>query len=597
MELCHFDFCNKHVNITSSPIQKIFKDKFMKYRFFILFCILGVSLNAQSVTVNGYVFETGNRGYLNQVLVSITNKTSGQEVGKIYSNSEGYFEIDLPRDQNYVAFAKKQLFITQSLEFTTKNVETGKKLFVKIQMEREPGYDFEVTLAPTRYSDDIPADAIRGAWIEVYNNTTKKEILNLKDHPNFEFDVHFDKGNHYTLMIRKEGFFTKRMEAYVNVEGCILCFEGVGSVQPGVVDNLTEGNEMGVLLANVELVPLFSGKTFEVKNIYYDYAKSNLRPEAKKALKGLATALKDNLHVSVELGSHTDSRGTTSDNQKLSEARAKTAVDYLVNRLDIPRNSIIAAGYGETALVNDCTDGVECSEEEHQQNRRTEITVLNITNKNRIQKTLAEIRLEEEFMRSVLQGEMETKVEKAAGVRGLANSESPVSDSEMQVVGEQTDQEKNQKIEEVVEKTAIKLNSRPSSHKTEDLNADNELPAKVIRQKQMPQVENSTVKGSVAEQRKRYNEMQKAQAERYKLGDYTGYKVVIQFSKDPISTDHEIYKKHENLVEYKASSGSMLYMIGDFKTQDEADDFVSKTASLMYPGAYVVQFENGRRLK
>ncbi len=571
----------------------------MNYRFFILFCLLGVSLNAQNVTVIGYVFETGNRGSLNQVLVSITNKTSGQEVGKIYSNNEGYFEIDLPRDQYYVASAKKQLFKLQTLEFTTKNTAQGKKQFVKIQMEREPGYDFEVTLAPTRDSDDIPVDAIRGAWIEVYNNTTKEEILNLKDHPNLEFDVHFDKGNHYTLMIRKEGFFTKRMEAYVNVEGCILCFEGVGSVQPGVVDNLTDGNEMGVLLANVELVPLFSGKTFEVKNIYYDYAKSNLRPEAKKALKDLATALKDNPHVSVELGSHTDSRGTTFDNQKLSEARAKTAVDYLVNRLDIPRNSIIAAGYGETSLVNGCADGVECSEGEHQQNRRTEIKVLNITNKNRIQKTIAEIRLEEEFTKSVLEGEIETKVEKASSVGESAINESPLSDNQEQIVNKQTAQEKNQMIEEVVEETAIKVTSSlsPSSGKTEDLNVENELPAKVIRQKQMPQVENSIVQGSVAEQRRRYNEMKKAQAERYKLDDYTGYKVVIQSSKDPISTDHEIFKEHEDLLEYKASSGSMLYMIGNFKTQNEADEFVSRTTSRKYPGSYVVQFENGRRLK
>lgn len=570
----------------------------MKYCLFTLLCFLGVSLNAQEVTVNGYVYESGNRGYLNQVEVSFVSKASGQEVASVSSDQDGYFELQLLANQDYVALAKKQLFKPQSIDFSTRNIEVGKKHFLKIQMIREPGYDFEVTLAPKRDDENIPVDAVSGAWIEVYNNTTKKEVLNIKDHPKIEFDVHFDKGNHYTIMIRKEGFFTKRMEAYVNVEGCILCFEGVGSIQPGVVDNLTDGNEMGVLLANVELIPLFSGKTFEVKNIYYDFAKANLRSEAKVALKDLAAVLKDNPHVSVELGSHTDSRGENDDNYRLSQARAKSAVDYLVNKQEIPRKSIIAAGYGESDLVNECFDGVECSEEDHQKNRRTEIKVLNISNKNRIEKSLAEIRVEEVFIESVLDGNLETREEGTSPIdRPILKDQTNTQN--LEVVKELSEIEENEMTEEVVEETIVRITQGNTNQKTAKQSVERELPAQSITKKRVQQAESQNVQGSVFEQRKKYNELRKRQAEEdnNKLADYSGYKIVIQFSKDPISGDHEIYQRHEDLVEYKAITGTMLYLIGDFESEEEAKEYNAKMAATIYPSAYVVQFENGSILK
>ena len=70
----------------------------------------------------------------------------------------------------------------------------------------------------------------------------------------------------------KKGFFTKRMEAYVNVEDCILCFDGVGDVRPGVSDVMTRNNTMGTLLANVELDRVELDKSIKIENIYYDLA-------------------------------------------------------------------------------------------------------------------------------------------------------------------------------------------------------------------------------------------------------------------------------------------------------------------------------------
>lgn len=115
-------------------------------------------------------------------------------------------------------------------------------------------------------------------------------------------------------------------------------------------------------------------KPIVVENIYYDYDRWDIRPDAAVELDKLARIFIDNPNLSFELSSHTDSRASHMYNLLLSEARAKAAVDYLIRR-GVDPDRIVARGYGETRLVNHCKDGVECTEEEHQANRRTEFKV------------------------------------------------------------------------------------------------------------------------------------------------------------------------------------------------------------------------------
>jgi len=77
------------------------------------------------------------------------------------------------------------------------------------------------------------------------------------------------------------------------------------------------------------------------------------------------------------LVTHTDSRGTSSSNMRLSQQRAKASENYIKSRITNPER-VTSKGYGETQLVNKCIDGSNCSEEEHQQNRRTEFIILGL---------------------------------------------------------------------------------------------------------------------------------------------------------------------------------------------------------------------------
>ncbi len=119
------------------------------------------------------------------------------------------------------------------------------------------------------------------------------------------------------------------------------------------------------------------GALFDVNPIYYDLDKSNIRPDAAAELDKIVQVLKDNPAISIELGSHTDARASASYNLKLSQRRAESAVKYIIEH-GIEASRIKAKGYGETQLINGCSDGVDCSEEAHQENRRTEFKITDL---------------------------------------------------------------------------------------------------------------------------------------------------------------------------------------------------------------------------
>lgn len=119
-------------------------------------------------------------------------------------------------------------------------------------------------------------------------------------------------------------------------------------------------------------------KLYELNSIYYDLNKADIRPDAAEELDKIVQFLTDNPQMNLELGAHTDARASTAYNLKLSQRRADSAVNYIIRR-GITKDRIKPKGYGESQLINECSDGVECPEEMHQQNRRTEFKIIKIS--------------------------------------------------------------------------------------------------------------------------------------------------------------------------------------------------------------------------
>ena len=128
------------------------------------------------------------------------------------------------------------------------------------------------------------------------------------------------------------------------------------------------------------------GFKWKLSNIHYDFDKWNIRADATPILDSVIMILNEN-PITIELGSHTDSRGSFKYNERLSQHRAESAVAYLIQH-GIDTKRITAKGYGEYQLLNRCADGVPCSDAEHQANRRTEVKVTGYTTPQKVSENI-----------------------------------------------------------------------------------------------------------------------------------------------------------------------------------------------------------------
>lgn len=118
-------------------------------------------------------------------------------------------------------------------------------------------------------------------------------------------------------------------------------------------------------------------KLLNLNPIYFDFDRSFIRKDAELELQKVLSVLEDNPSMVIDIRSHTDSRGTTAYNEKLSDRRATSTRNYLIAKgIDTAR--LTSKGYGESKLVDDCGDNSKCSEQQHQANRRSEFIIISM---------------------------------------------------------------------------------------------------------------------------------------------------------------------------------------------------------------------------
>lgn len=311
--------------------------------------IYSVKISLPVFYMEGVVVDDMKQQPIDEAEVTITNLTTGEK-NVVKTDDHGHYTLQLHRNSEYSITASKKDYHPMNEESVkTVNERTSKTFHTKILMD----YEF-ITFTGTVY-DQKTMEPLRNASVYIRNVYTGEDAGHL---------VTDDEGKVKTTL-RKNGLYelsTKRNEYMgrldsVSTEGMI----GVAETSKNI--GLTKFAKVG--------------DVFVLNHIYYDLGKWSLRSESFTELDKLAGYLKDNPGIRIELSSHTDSRGSKSANQKLSQKRAQSCVDYLIS-VGIDKSRIIAKGYGETKLVNGCKDGVTCTEEEHQKNRRTEVKILSV---------------------------------------------------------------------------------------------------------------------------------------------------------------------------------------------------------------------------
>lgn len=286
-------------------------------------------------------------------LITIT-KENGVDVMKSVPQDKGLegitdyngnFESDLP-EGNYVVNVNKDGYQGKQ---TTVSVSKVKRM---IKIELEKGHvagkaRWNATL--TNYATNAP---LAGAKVILTNPNTGKKDTVYAD-ANGLVDAYLDPNVKYKMDIVQGGRVIGSSE--VNTQGWNT--SGKPNAQ------------------NFSVAPMMPGSAIQLPNIYYNFNDATLRPDARKDLSMVISLMKQQPSLTIELGSHTDSRGSDRYNLDLSQRRANGVAEYLASK-GVDRNRLKPVGYGESEPRNKCVDGATCMEQDHARNRRTEVRVL-----------------------------------------------------------------------------------------------------------------------------------------------------------------------------------------------------------------------------
>jgi len=182
----------------------------------------------------------------------------------------------------------------------------------------------------------------------------KTETVELGEEGSFTMELDWDTD--YDFLASKENYLTNT---------AFFSTKGIGR-DP---NNPVQTYELEIVLDQI-----FVDKEIVLQNIYYDFDKWDIREDAQPTLNELAGILELNPDIQIQMGSHTDCRGSNPYNENLSQKRAESAVEYLISK-GIGRERLTAVGYGENQPAVDCICA-RCTEEEHQLNRRTTFKIL-----------------------------------------------------------------------------------------------------------------------------------------------------------------------------------------------------------------------------
>ncbi|MFT7498951.1 MAG: outer membrane protein OmpA-like peptidoglycan-associated protein [Porticoccaceae bacterium] len=177
----------------------------------------------------------------------------------------------------------------------------------------------------------------------------------------FEFKELLDCNSKYTIIARHIDFEVKSNEISTDTKISKENYINIQLIEIKVVEEFI--TDKGVMLIKTD-------------PIYFDLNKSDIREDAAIELNKVVKIMKNNPTIKIELNSHTDSRAPDGYNMRLSNDRSKSSINYIISQGINPAR-LSGKGYGETRLVNKCSNGVKCTNSEHEENRRTEFIVIN----------------------------------------------------------------------------------------------------------------------------------------------------------------------------------------------------------------------------
>ena len=313
-----------------------------------------------SLFVEGYISEVNSSAILRGAQIVLKDQNDSI-VAITTADERGKYSIELDPDSDYRIEVSMDNYFKNSFDLSTKNISTDVEVIEQnLNLEPDPGLSLVALI-----TDHKTGDPLTGVTLTLLDNSTNEKFVIITDETGIVRKPLFNKRLNdevkYQVIIETEGYFTKEV-----VYSKVLTRSGQYEMH--------EELDLGLDKLVKDLAEMI-----EINPINFDLNKYNIRPDAAIELDKIVEIMNQYPKMVVELGSHTDCRGSRSYNESLSDRRAKASAAYIKERITDPQR-IYGKGYGETILLNDCEcEGSiqsSCSEEELAINRRTEFKVI-----------------------------------------------------------------------------------------------------------------------------------------------------------------------------------------------------------------------------
>jgi len=271
------------------------------------------------------------------------------------TDRNGQASVAFEPGKDYIVLVSKPGYVTQEIRYTTKG--ESKLRPIEITIEPSNCLSLKGVVLCDPYQAKVP-----NAIVRIVNKCDGSEKV-VRSNISGVFEYCLPIGCDFAITAEKDGYNVGQSQVST------YKIRGSRSIEAEI--QLTP-NANGVLKE-----PIRRGAVIVLEHIYYDFNKSAIRTGDSYELEALAQLMQQYPSMEIELGAHTDSRGAEDYNLQLSLRRAESAKEFLIQR-GIAQERVKAIGYGEALPRNRCADGVDCSEEEHQHNRRTEVKILKI---------------------------------------------------------------------------------------------------------------------------------------------------------------------------------------------------------------------------
>jgi len=281
---------------------------------------------------------------------------------RIITDRNGEAVAQFQENKSYIILVSKNGYQSKEIIHVTKDVNLYRPIEVLLEPSNCLSLDGLVTNA--QYKQRVP-----NALVRIVNNCDGSEEI-IRTTVDGEFQACLNVGCEFTIIGEKEGYQNDRTK--------------VSTMKIRGNRSLTAQLKLLPESEQVMKEPIREGTVIVLENIYYDFNKSAIRSGEARDLEALVKLMRTYPSMEIELGAHTDVRGTEAYNLRLSLKRAESAKQFMVER-GIGANRIKAFGYGEAYPRNRCGEGIDCTEVEHQYNRRTEVRILKMDEPLRVQ--------------------------------------------------------------------------------------------------------------------------------------------------------------------------------------------------------------------